>query len=148
MDKLLKDFKEKTGRNIPKKYVENLTLPDAKKQLKSIEKMIDRPELKSARIQRSSFTEKANKYFDGKTSKREIAKKLSRGDARREKELFDGLDAIYKKGEGAYYSSGSRPGVNVFQWAYARVFSVLFGGKSRTIDKEEVKKYNIPLLKM
>ena len=55
-------------------------------------------------------------------------------------------NAIYKRGLGAYYSSGSRPNQTPESWGKARVASVLVGGKSRNIDKAIVKKYNIPLL--
>ena len=58
-----------------------------------------------------------------------------------------GLSDSIQKGEGAYYSAGSRPNVTARQWGLARLFSVLFGGPSRRIDKAIVEKYSIPLLK-
>ena len=54
------------------------------------------------------------------------------------------LDEVFKKGEGAYYSSGSRPNQTPESWGKARVASVLVGGASRNIDKKIVEKYNIP----
>lgn len=56
------------------------------------------------------------------------------------------LKQIYDKGVGAFLSSGSRPNVNAFMWGFARIASVLLGGKSRKIDNHIVEKYNIPLL--
>lgn len=146
-EELIKKAESKVGK-IPKKYIpESLTIIDLKKQLKSIIEEKDRPKLKSFKSKKSSFTEKAKSYFgEGNTSKKDIAKILSKGDKKREKELFNGLDEIFKKGEGAYYSSGSRPNQTPQSWAYARMFSVLFGGKARQIDNQEVKKYKIPLL--
>ncbi len=44
------------------------------------------------------------------------------------------LSAIVKKGEGAYYSSGSRPNQTAQSWGYARLASAITGGKSAAID--------------
>jgi hypothetical protein len=89
----------------------------------------------------------ANSYFGvNNTSKVDIARILSKGNKKRYKELMNGFDEIFDKGMKAYYTSGSRPNQTPYSWAYARLFSVLFGGKSRDIDSKEVEKYNIPLL--
>ena len=45
------------------------------------------------------------------------------------------------KGKAAYYSSGSRPEVSKEQWAYARLASVITGGKARQVDKKIWNKY-------
>jgi len=136
-------------RKIPSRYLpKSLTPSQRKKQLKSILEKTDRPILKDYKTRRSKWTILASNYFgDGKTSKEDMAKILSKGNPKRQKELMNAFDEIYKKAEGAYYSSGSRPSTNIFQWSYARLFSVLFGGKSRNIDKKIVEKYNVPLLK-
>jgi hypothetical protein len=57
------------------------------------------------------------------------------------KRLFPHTDVegILAKGRAAYASSGSRPGVSSNQWAYARLASVLTGGKALRIDKDLVK---------
>lgn len=47
------------------------------------------------------------------------------------------LTAVYRKGLGAFYSSGSRPGMGAHQWAMARVNSFLKGGKARNVDKSQ-----------
>jgi hypothetical protein len=44
------------------------------------------------------------------------------------------LATVYRKGLGAFYSSGSRPGMTSHQWAMARVNSFLRGGKARKVD--------------
>jgi hypothetical protein len=49
------------------------------------------------------------------------------------------LKAIYRKGMGAFYSSGSRSGQNPHSWAMARVNSVLSGGKARSVDAAQWK---------
>jgi hypothetical protein len=44
------------------------------------------------------------------------------------------LRQIVKKGEGAYYSSGSRPNQTAQSWAYARLASAVTGGKASQVD--------------
>jgi hypothetical protein len=50
------------------------------------------------------------------------------------------LRKIIKKGEGAYYSSGSRPNQTPQSWGYARLGSALTGGPSSLIDYAILKK--------
>lgn len=49
------------------------------------------------------------------------------------------LATVYEKGLGAFYSSGSRPGMTAHQWAMARVNSFLKGGKARKVDAAQWK---------
>lgn len=44
------------------------------------------------------------------------------------------LQKIVKKGEGAYFSSGSRPNQTAQSWGYARLASSVTGGKSAAVD--------------
>ena len=44
------------------------------------------------------------------------------------------LQQIVKKGEGAYYSSGSRPNQTPQSWAYARLASAATGGNAAKVD--------------
>lgn len=44
------------------------------------------------------------------------------------------LNDIVKKGEGAYFSSGSRPNQTPQSWGYARLASAITGAKSAVID--------------
>ncbi len=44
------------------------------------------------------------------------------------------LNQIVKKGEGAYYSSGSRPNQTPQSWGYARLASAITSGKSASVD--------------
>ena len=130
---------KKTG--LPKRYVPDSLTPSQKaKQVKSIREKKDRPKL-DVKTRRSKWTVKAEKYFGkGNTSIDNIAKKL--------KINKKALQLIMDKGMGAYYSSGSRPNQTAASWGQARIYSVLFGGNARTIDKDIVKKYKIPLLKI
>jgi hypothetical protein len=46
----------------------------------------------------------------------------------------DALQKIVAKGEGAYFSSGSRPNQTAHSWGYARLGSSLTAGKSAAVD--------------
>jgi hypothetical protein len=48
------------------------------------------------------------------------------------------VSGILAKGAAAYASSGSRPNVSSFQWKFARLASVLTGGKAYSVDKDLV----------
>ena len=50
------------------------------------------------------------------------------------------LNQIVKKGEGAYYSSGSRPNQTAESWGLARLASALTGGKSAAVDYDIIQK--------
>jgi hypothetical protein len=44
------------------------------------------------------------------------------------------LQTIVKKGQGAYFSSGSRPNQTAHSWGYARLASAVTGGKAAVVD--------------
>jgi hypothetical protein len=44
------------------------------------------------------------------------------------------LRAVYRRGQGAYLSSGSRPGVPMSAWAMGRVNSLLRGSRKHDLD--------------
>ena len=50
------------------------------------------------------------------------------------------LQQIVKKGEGAYYSSGSRPNQTPQSWGLARLASVLTAGKAAAVDYDIIEK--------
>ena len=51
------------------------------------------------------------------------------------------LDKVYKRGLGAYYSSGSRPKTSAHSWAMGRVKSFVSGkGGARKPDKDLIRK--------
>lgn len=130
------------GKNIPTRYIPSyLTHEQKRKQAKSITEKRDRPILKNIPNKKSSWTTKAHNYFGkGNTSPKSIAKQLG--------VKMEGFEKILSKGRGAYYSGGSRPNQTPHSWARARLFSVLFGGKARMVDKNIVNEYKIPLLKL
>jgi len=46
----------------------------------------------------------------------------------------EALEHIVKKGEGAYFSSGSRPNQTAQSWGVARLASSITGGKAAAVD--------------
>jgi hypothetical protein len=52
------------------------------------------------------------------------------------------LKAIVRKGEGAYYSSGSRPNQTPQSWGIARLASAITGGKASKVDFHILKECN------
>ena len=62
-------------------------------------------------------------------------KKTLQAKAKRSKRFTYGqLARVYRRGQGAYLSSGSRPGVSMSQWAFGRVNSIMRGGHSQDND--------------
>jgi DNA-binding Xre family transcriptional regulator len=53
---------------------------------------------------------------------------------------IDALEQIVKKGEGAYFSSGSRPNQTAQSWGYARLASSLTAGKAAAVDFKILEK--------
>ena len=129
-------------RNIPKRYIpDSLSDSQKKKQIKSIFEGKDRPELKTKK-RKSSYTIEFNKVYGDKI------KKLPGGKNKKNISKVSGIpykaiDEVYKKGEAAYFSSGSRPNQTPFSWGLGRVYSYIMGGDTREIDKNITKKYKV-----
>lgn len=130
---------EGSGKSILTKYVpEGLSKRDKKKQIESIKKQTIRPKVDYPQ-RKSKWTKKAEDYFKGDTSIENISKVTG--------VPVKGLKLVIKKGEKAYYSSGSRPNIHPVQWGTARLYSLLFGNEVvRRMDKDIIEKYNIPNL--
>jgi len=126
-------------RYVPKK----LTKKDKKKQANMI--------LKSRRLykQKKYFTRKKLPSFHSKTSKHVInAKKLYKVEkigatdelAKKTRCSKKTLAKIINKGEGAYFSSGSRPNQTGASWGIARLASAITGGKASAVDYSILEK--------
>ena len=50
------------------------------------------------------------------------------------------LKASFRRGQGAFLSSGSRPRIPMQAWAMARVNKLISKGRSSTFDKDLVKR--------
>jgi len=146
-------YKSKNS-DFPKRYTAGLSKEDKKKQEKQLKKSVEdykkgkftgRKKLESFKGKPSSYVEQVKKKTGLPVNFDKLADKLTRTD-KREKEVRRGLEEIYNKARGAYFSSGSRANQTPESWGKARVASVLVGGPSRKIDKKIVEKYNIPLL--
>ena len=87
-----------------------------------------RKKVKSFKSKESSHIVKAKKINGVKniTAHSELAKKTGCS--------VYALRKIIKKGQGAYYSSGSRPNQTAHSWGHARLASSISGGKAAAVD--------------
>lgn len=127
-------------RDIPKRYLpDTLKGKDRQEQIKSIFEGKDRPKTK-VKERKSTWTIQFDKEYGEKLgndkSKKNIAKITGIP--------FKAIDEVYKKGEGAYYSSGSRPNQTPQSWARGRIYAYIMGGdKVRKADKDITEKYKV-----
>ena len=123
---------------VPQRYVpKNLSKKDKKKQKKELKKSRKaykkgkyhtRKKVKSFKSKVSPHIVKAREMYKIKniSPNKELAKKT--------KCSISGLRQIVKKGQGAYYSSGSRPNQSGHSWGRARLASSITGGKAAAVD--------------
>lgn len=130
-----KGTKKCDGLKIPESYVpKELKGADRRKQIESICKGTKRPKVKFE-TRRSEHVIKFEKKYKRKITDMDwIDKNLLKK---------KGQELILNKARAAYFTSGSRPNTTPEQWAYARLASVLTGGKARNIDKKEYNKYKV-----
>ena len=124
--------------NYPKKYIPSiLSYLDKNKQKKEINKSrkayklnkyYTRKKIKSFKSKPSGHVEKAKKIYKivKVTPSNNLAKKTGC--------TIKALRKIVKKGQGAYYSSGSRPNQTSQSWGNARLASSITGGKAAAVD--------------
>lgn len=129
--------------NIKKTYVPStLSRSDANFQKRMIlqsrkaykrKQYITRKQLTSFRSKPSKHVQTAKRMYGvshiGAT--KELAKKSGCS--------LSALKQIIRKGEGAYYSSGSRPNQTAQSWAIARLASALTSGKAASVDARILK---------
>ncbi len=121
--------------NLPKKYVpKGLSKEDKKKQVKSIKEGTDRPKVDYKTKRSSHIIKFENKYNKKINDFSWISKNLLKR---------EGINQIIKKGEGAYYSAGSRPNTSARQWALARLASALTGGAAAKVDRNILDEYKV-----
>lgn len=129
------------GGGIPNRYVAKLSRKDKKKQVSEI--------LKSRRLYKKHkyYTRKKVNYPHVKSKHIRKAQKMY-GIENVTPETLAGktgctvaaLKEIVRKGEGAYYSSGSRPNQTPQSWGLARLASAVTGGKAGKVDYAILKK--------
>ena len=123
---------------VPKRYVpKTLNKRDKVKASKELNlsrklynkgKYYTRKRVKSFKSKPSKHIIKARKTYGIQNIKpsTELAKKTGCS--------ISALKKIVNKGEGAYFSSGSRPNQTAHSWGYARLASSITGGKASAVD--------------
>lgn len=124
--------------NVPIKYLpKRLSKKDKAKQKKQLKKSraaykkgiyINRKPLKSFKNKKSQHLINAEKLY--KVNKVVINNNL----AKKTGCSIKALNKIVKKGQGAFFSSGSRPNQSAHSWGIARLASSISGGKAAAID--------------
>ena len=87
-----------------------------------------RPKIKSFKSKKSNHIQNAKMIYN--VSEIIPSKKLSMATGC----SIGAMKKIVNKGEGAYYSSGSRPNQTPQSWGYARLASSLTAGKAAAVD--------------
>jgi len=126
------------------KYLpKNLSLKDKKKQSKMLQKSqkmykkglyYTRKKINSFKSKKSKHIKKALKMYN--VDKIDATNELSK----KTKCSKESLKKIINKGEGAYYSSGSRPNQTAQSWGIARLASALTSGKAAIVDYHILEK--------
>jgi hypothetical protein len=123
---------------VPLRYLPSrLTRKDRAKQARSLSrsrkayktgKYYTRPKIASFKSKKSDHIIRAIKMYgvDSVVPGPELARKTQCS--------VSALKQIVKKGEGAYYSSGSRPNQTARSWGIARLASSITGGKASAVD--------------
>ena len=124
--------------SVPKRYVpKQLSKKDKKKQAKELKrsrkaykkgKYYTRKKMKSFKSKVSPHIMKAKRIYGVKniSANSNLAKKTGCS--------INTLSKIVKKGQGAYFSSGSRPNQTGHSWGRARLASSITGGKAAAVD--------------
>lgn len=128
----------------PIRYVpKNLTKKDTQTQINMLlkskkmykkNKYYTRKKIPSYKNKKSKHILNAYKIYNIKNIKpsQELAQKTGCS--------MSALNQIVKKGEGAYYSSGSRPNQTAQSWGLARLASSLTSGKAAAVDYDIIEK--------
>jgi hypothetical protein len=123
---------------VPLRYLpSNLSRKDRKKQMRALRssrkaykkgKYLTRAKLASFDNRKSRHILLAEKMYgvESVVPGKELAEKT--------KCTVASLKQIVRKGEGAYYSSGSRPNQTARSWGLARLASSITGGKASAVD--------------
>ena len=133
-----------TTRKVPVRYLPNrLTKRDRKKQASMLNKSrkmykkgiyYTRKQVKSYKSKPSGHVLRAKQIYGVETidANSELAKKTGCS--------VGTLEKIIHKGEGAYFSSGSRPNQSGPSWGKARLASAITSGKAAAVDYSILEK--------
>ena len=129
----MKEIKKINLRYLPNR----LTKKDRKKQSRELQKSrrlykkgiyYSRRSVKSFKSKKSNHVAKAKKMY--RVDKIGATNQLAKATGCSKKALAK----IINKGEGAYFSSGSRPNQTAQSWGIARLASSITGGKAAAVD--------------
>lgn len=122
----------------PTRYLPSLlSLRDKTKQVRMLQKSkkLYKKGIFYTRKQVPSFKSKPSKHLANARRIYKVSNVLPNAElAKATGCSIDALNKIVNKGEGAYFSSGSRPNQTAQSWGYARLASAITGGKSAAVD--------------
>jgi len=133
-----------TKLKLPTKYLPSLKdIKDSAKQVKMLlksrkqykkGKFFTRKKIKSYKSKPSNHVTDARKIYgiENVAPNKELAKKTGCS--------LSALKQIVRKGQGAYFSSGSRPNQTSQSWGLARLASSITAGKSAAVDYDILEK--------
>jgi hypothetical protein len=124
--------------SVPIRYLpQNISKKDRKKQTANLRKSrklykkgvyYSRPKIASFHSKPSGHVQNAMKMYNVDKVRPDTTLARKTGCSVR------GLKQIVKKGEGAYFSSGSRPNQTAQSWGYARLASAITGAGASVVD--------------
>ena len=141
---------KKTKRKVPLRYLpKRLSKKDKIRQRRELNKSrkaykkgkyYTRKKVSSFKSKTSDHILKARKIYklDKITPSKELAKKTGCSIA--------SLQKMVKKGQGAYYSSGSRPNQTASSWGKARMYAYILGSPTRRVDHHITEKYKVKFI--
>ena len=130
--------------NLPIRYIPNkLTRKDKQKQIQMLKKSrkmykkgkyYTRKQIPSFKNKKSNHITDAYRIYNIKNIKpnQELTQKTGCS--------ISALNQIVKKGQGAYFSSGSRPNQTAQSWGLARLASSITAGKAAAVDYDILEK--------
>ena len=133
-----------TKMKVPRRYLPSLNeIKDMQKQVKMLMKsrkqykkgkFFTRKKIKSYKSKTSNHITDARKIYgiENVAPNKELAKKTGCS--------LSALKQIVRKGQGAYFSSGSRPNQTSQSWGLARLASSITAGKSAAVDYDILEK--------
>lgn len=135
---------------VPLRYIPfSLTKKERKQQQRMLRKSRKQYKRSGLSKRMKYYTRKPLPSFKHKTSKHILkARKLYNIDkivagkqlAKATGCSIESLQRIISKGEGAYFSSGSRPNQTAQSWGVARLASAVTGGKAAAVDYNIIEK--------
>lgn len=119
-------YTAKSGKKYPSRYFAGLSHKNQLLREKELVRRRSRTQYTDTRVKtkKSKWTALFHRtYPNQKFNKAEMSKRF--------KIPYNTLNTVYKRGERAWQTSGSRPGVNPYQWAIPRVYKFILVEKGK-----------------